>query len=314
MERKYIFLDLKDWIEIGKDFYKHEINEAYSIELDWVLESVTNGMVCFPLVHTHFLEFYKNSTPIRRSKLAKTMSLLSLGYLIADQRTRLAYEVRLALAKLFNISSIKPETMIVRGLSRAFMSDEAFANLTGIDKNRFSRILEAMDNLDSWIEYFESIDEHTRKFLMHKFREANHEQVKTQESFRKTNCANSDLLLRTYYARLFFDTQTTILQVMNEYNISKDDLFRIDGITLAAEIPSYEIEAKLTVESMKQKTRRIVENDSYDISSLAAAIPYCSVVITEAFWVDLCIRLKFDQKYNCVFLKNYKELPKTINF
>lgn len=63
---------------------------------------------------------------------------------------------------------------------------------------------------------------------------------------------------------------------------------------------------------MKQKSRNLAENDCYDISSLAAAIPYCSVVVTEAFWVDLCKRLKFDQKYNCIMLTNYKQLPISI--
>lgn len=309
MERKYIYLDLKDWIAIGKDFHLRQNHKKYSSELDWVLEAVVTGEICFPLVDTLFLEFYKNSTPNRRTKLARVMSLLSLGYLIVNKRTRLAYEARLALAKFFKLTMIKPESMIIRGLPRAFITDEVFARLTLINKSRLPQIIEAIDNVDSWIRYFESVDEQTRNYLMNKYRELNQKQTEMLESFRKSS-DNPDLLLRIYYGRLFMDTQTTILQVMNEYGLSKDDLLQLDGVAFSSEIPSFEIEAKLTIESMKQKSRSLAENDCYDISSLAAAIPYCSTIVTEAFWVDLCKRLKFDKKYDCILLKNYRQLPK----
>jgi len=207
---KHVYLDLKDWIAIGKDFYKREIGETYSTELDWVLESVASGKICFPLVDTLFLEFFKRGNPIQRARLAKTMSLLSLGYLIADKRTRLAYEVRMAMAKMYKLPIPKPEDMIVRGLSRAFVADEAFANLIGINQSRLSQVIETMDNVDAWVDYFISVDEKTRKYLMDKFRVSNQRYTEMLESFRKSNYDDLELLLRTYYLRLFSDTQTTI--------------------------------------------------------------------------------------------------------
>jgi hypothetical protein len=311
VDRKYIYLDLKDWIDISRDFKLHQNNRKYSSDLDWVLEEIAGGKICFPLVDTLFLEFYKNSSSSRRTKLANVMSLLSLGNLIVNKRTRLAYEVRLALAKFFKTTIVKSESMIVRGLSRAFVTDEVFTQLTGINLRRLSQIIKNMDNVNAWVDFFQSVDEQTRNYLMNKFRESNKKQIEILESFRKSS--NSyDLLLRAYYARLFMDNQTTFLQIMDEYGLSKDDLLKIDGATLFSEIPSFEIEAKLTIESMKQKSRSLKENDCYDISSLAAAIPYCSIIVTEAFWIDLCKRLKFDKKYNCKFLKNYRLLHKSI--
>lgn len=312
MNPKCVYLDLKDWIGISKDFYQRGKEEIHFPELEWILKSVASGEICFPLVDTLFLEFYKNSTPSRRSKLAIIMSTLSLGCLIADKRSRLAYEARIALAKMFNQSLPNKEIMIVRGLSRAFVTDEELAHLTGLNINRISRIIEATDSVDAWIDFFDIVDEVTRKFLVNKFREANDRHTEMLEIFRKSNNKNPDLQLRIYYARLFSDTQDTILKIMDEYGLSKNELFQLDGATLSSEIPTYEIESKLTIEAMKQKSRSLENNDYYDIASLAAAIPYCSVVITEAFWVDLCKRLKFDQKYNCKLLTDYKQLPNNI--
>lgn len=310
--RQYIYLDLKDWITLSKDYYNKK-QEEYSSELNWVFEKIVDGRICFPLVDTLFLEFFKNNSYSRRYRLAKIMSSLSLGYIIADKRTRLAHETRIALSKSFkNNNMVKTQSIIIRGFPRAFASDEILAKLVGFNKNRLTRIIESCDNVDSWIDYFITVDEETRQYLMDKFRKSNQKHTEMLESFRKSS-ENKDLLLRTYFARLFMDNQTTILQIANDdYGISKSDLLEIDIASFISNIPSFEIEAKLTIESMKQKSRKLATNDCYDISSLATAIPYCSIIITEAFWVDLCLRLGFDKKYKCIFLKNYRQLPNCI--
>lgn len=306
----FVYLDLKDWIEVARDFYKRENGQGYPDELERILNSVATGEVCFPLVDTLFLEFIKNSNPTRRARLARIMSVLSLGYVIADKRTRLVNEIRLALAKMLKQSTPLLKDVLVRGFPRALISDDSFARLAGLNPNKITQVIQATDSIEAWVDYFLSINEETRKFLLHKFQDSNKRQIEMLEHLRKTN-SNFSELLRAYYARLFLDTQTTILQVLAEFGLSHNELLNIDAVAFSSEIPSFEIEAKLALESMKQRSRRLAENDCYDISSLAGALPYCSAIVTEAFWVDLCQRLGFDTKYGCKLYTNYKEVLPT---
>lgn len=309
MKCEYVYLDLKDWIELGKDFHKvKRLKATTSIELECLLESVATGKMCFPLVDTLFLEFFKNGNRNRRARLAEMMATLSLGYVIADKRTRLTYEIRNAFSNMLKRPTPVNREMVVRGLSRALISDEAFSRLAGLNPSQILHFNKVTDRVDAWVDYFAGVSEETRTVFINKFRESNKRHTHMLESFRNSNYENPDMMLRIYYTRLLFDNQSTLEQVMNEFGLSKNDFLSLDGMAFSSEIPSYEIEAKLTVESMKQKTRRLSENDLYDISSLAGAIPHCDTVVTEAFWVDLCKRLGFDNKYNCKFLTKYKQL------
>ena len=42
--RQYIYLDLKDWITLSKDYYNKSQKESPN-ELDWVFEKVVGGKI-----------------------------------------------------------------------------------------------------------------------------------------------------------------------------------------------------------------------------------------------------------------------------
>lgn len=50
------------------------------------------------------------------------------------------------------------------------------------------------------------------------------------------------------------------------------------------------------------RSREIDANDVMDVSFLSVAIPYCDIIVTEQFWVDLAKRNRLDQAYCTILL------------
>lgn len=61
-----------------------------------------------------------------------------------------------------------------------------------------------------------------------------------------------------------------------------------------------------------QKTRDPKKNDLYDLFSLAVAIPYSDVVVTEKFWVAETKRVDLDEIYDTELLTAIDELPEAV--
>jgi hypothetical protein len=59
-----------------------------------------------------------------------------------------------------------------------------------------------------------------------------------------------------------------------------------------------------------EKTREAKSNDVYDLFSLAVAIPYSDIVVTENMWVTKATRAGLDETYNTTLLTNIDELPR----
>ncbi len=73
-------------------------------------------------------------------------------------------------------------------------------------------------------------------------------------------------------------------------------------------IPTIHVEMTLESERDEQRSRDIQLNDVIDVSFLSVAIPYCDIVITERFWVDLAKRNHLDQRYGTILLTNFADL------
>jgi hypothetical protein len=52
-------------------------------------------------------------------------------------------------------------------------------------------------------------------------------------------------------------------------------------------------------------------NDLNDIASLAVAIPYCDVVVTERQWSHMARRAELDRRFNTVILHDLRSLPRS---
>lgn len=73
-------------------------------------------------------------------------------------------------------------------------------------------------------------------------------------------------------------------------------------------IPSLHVEIELHTQMHLQKSKAWTTRDDRDIGFLALAIPACSVVVTEKFWVDLSHRRKLHDRYDTVLLSDLRDL------
>ncbi len=62
-----------------------------------------------------------------------------------------------------------------------------------------------------------------------------------------------------------------------------------------------------------QKSIGTRSNDVFDIFSLAVAIPYCDIVVTENFWSNEATRENLGDEYNTKILKNINHIIELIN-
>lgn len=278
------------------------------------MQSVASEEICFPLTNVSLLEFFKHGNPRRRAKLGFVMTWLSRGIVIADKKTRLQREIMVALVKVLGLPISKLDMqIIVRGLTRAIISDEHFRRVLNWSMQKTQKILEEVDNIEGMVDFFNSVTDETRIPLIDQLRQMSLAEARGFEEHRSQyKKLHPTELLRVIYAQLFSSTQDEFVHVLNGLHIPKDIIKQLDMVAVSSEIPSYNIEAHLRVESIRQYSRKVAGNDSYDIEGMVAALPYCSAAVTEAFWVDLCRRHGFDRKYNCELHTNYKDMIKSM--
>ena len=74
-------------------------------------------------------------------------------------------------------------------------------------------------------------------------------------------------------------------------------------------VPCLDVQMELATERDEHRDRKVQPNDMIDIFALSVAIPYCDIVITERFWVDLATRKGLSKKYGTVMLSRIENLP-----
>ncbi|MFP4164565.1 MAG: hypothetical protein ACLFVE_11330 [Chitinispirillaceae bacterium] len=298
---------MKDWINFSKEYYNQKETGRFSESVQYLLDSVSGGKICFPLLDCHFLEFPKNSTYERRARLAKFLSEHYGGFFIVDRETRMFREMRSAISEIVHGEKIKAPSMFTRGFFRAFRTDLQLSLDIGRTPAFIKLLQKHIDEPKRLEEFLIGIEENLRVFLMNKFRDRGKLSVADLEKSR-TKTKDFDIILRSLHAKLFLANQELFLNVYREFGIDSKPFLEKHCMSFGAKVPTFDIEASLTCEALKLKNRNVQLNDIYDIGSLAAAIPYCDIVVGEKFWVNICKRLGYEQKYGCTFLTDYRQL------
>jgi hypothetical protein len=142
------------------------------------------------------------------------------------------------------------------------------------------------------------------------------EQMRSSESVR---IKDNDLRRRATLAKYLVDEINPkvvkfLLSINADPKTFADKVFtNQDGIIrFFQSMPTSYCAVQLTLYRDMQRTRPIQPNDQNDIMSLAIAIPYSDVVVTETMWQAAIIQTKLNELRPTLVLKSARELTQIL--
>ena len=311
---KFLYLDQNAWIELARVYYKHPHSRRIQQVYNDLIKAVSTGKVIVPLSLVHSIETRKNKNLKQRERLAKFMVTLSRGITIRPYTSIIKAEVKSAIFKRVNreYPDIKNRIFLI-GISGMFGSKATFVPSTPdakpLPKHIEKQILEKIDSQEILFKSFLLETEESKKEEMAGeafFKDT----IKKMEDIRnkENKIKDKDARYRVCLARYFIQEICPIMaRIGINEKIPKEELGSKLGSSeylqkFLEDIPSLNVLFNLTYKRDRQTHRDIKENDFWDIASLAIAIPYCDVFITEKMFASLAKESKLDKTYNTKIL------------
>jgi hypothetical protein len=121
---KSVYLDQNKWIDLARAHHGAASGTRFSATLQFLRDPDTRARVVLPLSAIHYIETATVGGGSKsRSRLGEVMWELSRGYTMAPHRLILDHELDVALARRFPAVSIKPFTLVDKGVAHAFGMD-----------------------------------------------------------------------------------------------------------------------------------------------------------------------------------------------
>ena len=315
-EYKYVYLDLKDWIGIAKARARRPDGERYARSYALLQQAVRRGSVLVPLSGTHYMELANIGDVKQRKALADVMAELSRFSTLAHYRPRLTSEVDAALHKLLG-RPMFPQQLQPFGLGVRFalgidygppgriLSKEPLPN--HIDEREiaaterlFNVVSEYMllrgpapADIAAMPEYDRSVSRGIAQ------QRAGREQELTE--LLKLEKPRFRQIADIVHARILYsDLRDSLPALLDRAGLTAHS-FLAKGKEWLTEfmesVPAVAIQTALTAQMVKNASREWSDNDIYDIDALAAAVPYCDVVLTERFACDVLNRTGLAKRF-----------------
>lgn len=305
MAPKIVYLDQNKWIELNRAVHKLPKGESHRLLAYNLRDAVAQKKVRIPLSSAHIIETVKADDIEHRKRLATVMSDYSQGWMLAPSEYLVPLELSRAIARLFTGQSLERPTALGRGLPFAYgraESDHPELQKSGMFDSPVGLAV-ALSAIDTFS------DETHRKIVVDEYQQIAIQYAQDVERERTVTAKkrSKDYKKRLYAAHLTYVLQHQMEAALAAYGKSFQDLLRLGKKTLMAfleDIPCLDVNIELNTARNEFQQKRIDPNDMADIDFLSVAIPYCDIVITERFWVDLARRRKLDEKYKTVMLSD----------
>lgn len=310
MKPHLIYLDQNKWIDLARAYHGHKGGTQYRSLLQQIKLAVRANRAIFPLTFSHLVETRKAKNLSRRKRLAQVMVEISQGWTLAPPSSQ---ELTVAIANLFDKQPAAQPTMLGQGILFALgISSEELQTNLGISETEALHLQKTVDSSKGLSLFLMGHDESLNAQAVSAYEAIAKSLAQRVEKARAKGKAYSETIRkRAYVADLTYHLQPELAKILAQYGKSFADFMNLGRDKLMAffeTVPTLDVEIELATERDKNWTRRIDSNDMEDISFLSVAIPYCDIVITEKFWVDLAKRKQLDQKYNTVILSNLLDL------
>lgn len=243
------------------------------------------------------------------------MTNLSTGVVLRSSRPLVIFQLRNAVRRFFAQPQIQPEpSLFGRGVEDVFGFD--LSARLNIPAERAAQLRRRLDTPEAWLSLLSYENEASRKAGITSTDRIAKEAVDEYERRRVTwKGEDGDVTRRAYAVLLTKIFWVELQHCVHEIGRTVDEWGQAGAERLMAfwkSIPSLHVEMELHTQMHRQKCKAWTTHDDRDIGFLALAIPACSVVVTEKFWVDLSRRRKLHEHYGTVLLSDLRDLRRHI--
>ena len=317
---KTIYLDQNKWIDLARATKYPDKYPDYRELLDRIETEVSRGEWVFPLSVIHFTETLLRANIESRLELAKIMAKYSKSYSIKPYFEFEPIEIHNCFANIHDTTKIRS----ISPISRNFLSAIGIEDIAKELKNELPS--EQEDAVQDYLEkeiirndelfakLIEQYDDPSFVQDMHRERlEASRDLEKIKDkiiALPKGHKYNMFLInsfcevLTPHIATLYTGFKKDRVTLIPDEILS--DQTRIRAILES--VPSLTVRLNLMYEKYKNPAELIDKNDNNDINFLAAAIPYCDIVVTEKSWRHHAMQSELDSIYSCVIICDIKDL------
>lgn len=311
---KYVYLDQMKWIDLSRAVWGKAQGAVFERILKHADAMVKCSKVCFPLSSAHVIETNKSNKADQRERLAGVMIALSRGVVIRPS----SFLVQAELARAMHVAFDKtpPATGITafgRGIEDAF--GENIARDLAISQERADRLKQVLDTPDGWMLFLASDDEFRLPSIESHRAIGKDAAERLNAALKASGPPDLEGYRRAYAVGLTMLFDQDLDRLLGKLGLGKGDFLGLGGERLLKfwqSVPCLDVEMELSVQRNLQRDRPAEPNDYIDISFLSVAIPYCDVVVTEKFWVDLARRRALDSKYETHIINDLHELETLI--
>lgn len=291
----------------------HKISNDESGILQFINEKKKNGEVIFPITSSHIIELAKNSNFERRKRLAETMWNFSNGLVFINHIEILNFEIDRAIEIVFGIEKkVDSIDLFHKNPLKGFAPLDGITNTLKVSNETIKVLSELFQKQEGWIGFVASCYDESRKIAIDKIYKDNKRITNSINNNRDVlNNENEDMMRRANMAMLMLDTQDRVSERLKNFGLTMNDVkdLGVEKITnFYLSIPSFDIEFQIKTQSFKNKEKKSVENDVFDIGFLSTAICYFDMVITEKYWANIAKQAKLHIKYNTLIETDFRSL------
>lgn len=317
-----VFLDQGHWVSLSKALHGKDSPPGTADVLGIARLGVRMGILSFPLWSGHYLETWNRASRKSRYELADTMLALARRSDATAPDTLAAYEpilhmeLDLALQRRFGTPvDTRVIPLFGSGVMHAFGVPELELFSGWPPEIRFSKLATT-----ARIEFETSILRGTETDLLAEHRNRKvydgpaeryqqHEE-NLIEQFKAEQAApqRREELLTGVALLDFFDH---LSHAMLLSGISGSDFMSLgkDGVgDFIRDLPCRDVGLALDLQRHQNPRLPREKGDLVDIGSLALAIPYCDIVVTENRWQHFAIQAGLDRRYETIIISNLHDL------
>jgi hypothetical protein len=314
-----IYFDQMVWINFlkcqkGITPYSTKYNKVYQK----VIETSDSNKHKYPISACHLMESIKRADLTSRKDLLELIFKVSKFYSISPWTEIYPLEIINAVAKSlgekpFDISKDVfgdwTDKCFLQKMEIVFPGDSSVPDEV---KESFRAVLKDPKAIAEALSHKSSSDNLTDqdKKLAEKF-----------EKIRQTEYTHKDKQMRKKiaFARFFVSelaqelAEITSSLPLDVEKYAKDVFSNEEKINnFVKDVPAAYVLFILNYARNTNKSRKIEPNDFYDLNALAAAIPYCDIVVTEREWANILIDNGIDKLYDTIILYEVEKLEELL--
>ncbi len=338
--RPLVYLDQNHWISLAKASVGRAQGDQFRETLDSCLAATQSGAATVVLGAAHYFEVLKIENRRQRRDVADVMENVTQFQTLVCRATVMKIELGAALDSILGLESKGPDVDVVDyGVNHAFgypsprfrVRDRATgADVTArvrekIGAEKFDSVITAGllkfergalrgPEDDAELEKLRNLGFNPEKVLEGTIARARQEQEQRLRLDGDGPWRRERLLDVVSVRELLIEFETIAPRAFHERGVRLEDIVTSPqaGVAFMRSMPSTDVAMALKTGWHRNRDKQLSANDVYDIDSMALAVPYCDIVVTEKACHHLLRTAGIDRRMNTTLLRDLTQLPNAI--